>query len=360
MSRRDISSFGFSVRKLDMELIARGAQTPLGTLFDFNDKEGSPQRDETFRAIKVLYLPPHVPALNPALKHFTLPELLLKLRQMIQERKLDGDRGVWGTHDRLDIFDVTDERVRRNAHSAAAVFMYNDLQDMGDGYRQLRVKNYGELYNLCRCEPFYEQPVAAGAMCTGVLVAADVVATAAHFVNESNVRALGFIFGYQMADPVSPVIRFHHEKIYRGIKILHRKDDTRGINATGSDWVLVQLDRPVEGQEIAALSRRPAFPGQNLYVLGYPCGLPLKYAPGPVVRNTEQVYFMSRMDIYSGNSGSPVFCAETHEMVGMVVQSDPRDFRWIGDGWVSVIYPNDEMESPGDRCIKVTEFLEYA
>lgn len=85
------------------------------------------------------------------------------------------------------------------------------------------------------------------------------------------------------------------------------------------------------------MSKRPVFPGQNLYVLGHPCGLPLKYAPGSAVENIEKAYFISRMDIYSGNSGSPVFCADTHEMVGMVVQSDPSDFCWYENGWVSMV-----------------------
>ncbi|HLP47095.1 MAG TPA: hypothetical protein VK469_14175 [Candidatus Kapabacteria bacterium] len=85
----------------------------------------------------------------------------------------------------------------------------------------------------------------------------------------------------------------------------------------------------------------------------------MKYAPGHVVQKIEKAYFMSEMDIYSGNSGSPVLCAETHEMVGMLVQSDPQDFRRYKGGWISVIYPNKRIESDGDRCIKVSEFKEY-
>jgi V8-like Glu-specific endopeptidase len=356
MNGHNMSSFEPTIKELDMEWIARGAQTPLATLFQFTDKEGSPQRDAAFLPIKVLYHPDNIPPVNPRLKDFTLEEILLKMRQLIQEEYMDSNRGNWGNADRLDSFDVADERVRRNFQSVTLVCLDRDLQEVDNGFRQLRVKTYGNLYDLCPSEPFYGQPAAAGSICTGVLVAANVVLTAAHFVHESNVRELAFVFGYEMADSVSPVIRFPKEKIYRGVRVLQRQLDKNGPNATGSDWVLVQLDRDVEGQEIVRVSQKIVFHDQPVYVIGYPCGLPAKYAPGLVVENIEKAYFMSQMDIYSGNSGSPVFCAETHEMVGMLVRSDPQDFRRYKGGWISVRYPNKRIKSDGDRCLKVSLF----
>jgi integrin beta 3 len=234
--------------------------------------------------------------------------------------------------------------------------MDSDLQDVGNGIRQLRVKTYGKLYDLYHNQPFYNQPAAAGSVCTGVLVAPKIVLTADHFVHQYNVRDLAFVFGYEMADSVSPVICFPREKIYRGVKVLERMNDTRGPNATGSDWVLVELDREVEGQEIAVFSQKKVFYEQPVYLIGFPCGIPAKYAPGVVIGNSEKAYFMAQMDVYSGNSGSPVFCAETHEIVGMLVQSDPQDFRRYNHAWVSVRYPCKRIKSDGDRCIKISEF----
>jgi hypothetical protein len=357
MNGRDILFFGFTIEDLDRELIARGAQTPLEKLFDFNDRDGTPQQAEIFRQVKELYHP--APSLNPALSHIKTPDILQGLRQMIEEKRLDGERGIWGVDERMDHFDISDNRVRRNALSVAAVCMKNHLSPTGEGFQELRVKNYGETYTLCPRERFYDQPVAAGLMCTGVLVAPDVVATAAHFADETNVRGLRFLFGYVMSDPRSPVIRFPNKNVYHGVAIFHREYDVREPNASGSDWVLVRLDRKVEGREIAALSRRNVFYDQPLYVLGHPCGLPLKYAPGVLVDDIRIAYFMAQMDLYSGNSGSPVFCARTHEMVGMVARTDCRDFRRVKDCWVSVVYPNKKIKSEGDRCVKVSEFNEY-
>lgn len=355
MNGYNMSSREVTIEVLDMELIARGAQAPLATLFQFTDKEGSPQRDEDFRSIKQLYHPDNILPLNPRLKYYTLEEILLKM-QLIQEQVMNTDRGNYGNDDRLDKYDVPDERIRKNFQSIMLVCMDSDLQDVGNGNRQLRVKTYGKLYDLYHNQPFYDQPAAAGSVCTGILVAPDVVLTADHFIHQYNVQNLSFVFGYEMLDTASPVICFPEEKIYRGVQVLQRMNDTRGPNATGSDWTLVQLDREVEGQEIAVLSQKKVFHDQPVYLIGYPCGLPAKYAPGLVVENSEKAYFMSQADVYSGNSGSPVFCAETHEMVGMLVRSDPQDFRKYDHAWISVRYPNKQIKSDGDRCIKMSEF----
>ncbi|HLP45413.1 MAG TPA: hypothetical protein VK469_05680, partial [Candidatus Kapabacteria bacterium] len=212
MNGYNMSSSEFTIEELDMELIARGAQAPLDALFQFTDKEGSPQREEDFRSIKLLYHPDNIPPLNLGLKDFTLEELLQKIRQLIQEQVMDNNRGDWGPDDRLDKYDAADERIRRNFQSVTLVCMASDLQDVGNEVRQLRVKNYGNLYGLHINQPFYNQPAASGSVCTGVLVAPKIVLTADHFVHQYNVRDLAFVFGYEMADSVSPVLCFPKEK----------------------------------------------------------------------------------------------------------------------------------------------------
>jgi V8-like Glu-specific endopeptidase len=119
------------------------------------------------------------------------------------------------------------------------------------------------------------------------------------------------------------------------------------------------LDRNVEVQSIARLSGKTVYCDQPVYVLGHPAGLPLKYAPGSWVSDVEESYFTTDLDIYSGNSGSPVFDSETHQVIGMVVRGDNRDFRWTDKGWLSVIYPNPDIRSRGAQCTKVSEFLQY-
>jgi hypothetical protein len=354
MNELNMSNCDFSTADLDRELIARGAETPFDKLFSFSDPAGTHQREKIFQKIKALYR--SAPPRNPALRHFSTRELLQKLRQLIEENRIEGKRGVWGTDQRLDIFDTPDDRVRNNVLSTALVCLKRDLTVTKAGDWKLNVKGYRETYDLCLCEPFYNQPIAAGSICSGVLAAPGIVATAAHFADKKKLKQLRFVFGFEMADPLSSVTVFPDEQIYRGVEILQRKYDFRGATATGSDWVLIKLDREVKDRPIAVLSRRHLFFEQPVYVIGHPCGLPAKYAPGAAVLDIEKAYFMSDMDVFSGNSGAPVFCAETHEMVGIVTQGDSQDFRFVEGCWVSMVYPNSEVNSLGSRCTKVSEF----
>jgi V8-like Glu-specific endopeptidase len=123
------------------------------------------------------------------------------------------------------------------------------------------------------------------------------------------------------------------------------------------DWELVKLDRKVKGQMIATLSKKDIFFDQSIYVIGHPVGLPLKYAPGARVGDIRGSYFTADLDVYSDNAGSPVFCSETHDVIGMVVRGDSRDFRWTGKGFMSVIYPNPVITSKGAQCTRVSEFI---
>ncbi len=345
----------YSFAELDRELIARGAQVPEEKRLKFRDKQGTPQRDCVVEQLKELYDPDSSPKPDEALKHVTTEELVKIL--MLKAGKIgpSGNRGIWVGEDRLDYHDVIGEKIKKNADCVAAVCLENSFIEKTRGYAMLRVKNYGKTFKLCDSEPFHHQPVAAMSMCTGFLVKEDVVATAAHFAKRNNVKSLRFIFDYKMEEPYARVDKFFNENIYKGVEIIGRTLRREGKK---SDWALVRLDRSVEGQAVAKLSKKEISCKQPIYVMGYPCGLPLKYAPGASVRNVEETYFSAYLDIYSGNSGSPVFDSKTHEVIGMVVRGDTRDFRWTGNGHISVIYPDSDIHSEGAGCTRVSEFID--
>lgn len=353
MARRT-AQFELTIEDLDRELIARGAQIPQEELFKFDDTEGTPAREDMMDGIKELY--DEAPSSNPALASIStdaLVKILIhKTRQIEENRK----RGIWFEDHRMDCFGITDERVKKNANDVAAIVFAKDLIDERNAFSTLKVKNYGKSFNLYEGEAFREQPVTVGRVCTGFLVKKNVIATAAHCVLGYDVRDICFVFGYKMLDPYTAVTQVPSENIYKGNKIIGCKYLPKG---NGADWALVQLDREVEGQEGLTLSQDEITFEQPIYVMGYPSGLPLKYAPGAKVRGFEGAFFTADLDTYMGSSGSPVFNAYTHEVIGIVVHGDLRDFRWMGSGWGSIIYPSREIDAKGPQCIKVSEFIEY-
>ncbi|NIM13967.1 MAG: hypothetical protein GTO45_18130 [Candidatus Aminicenantes bacterium] len=343
----------FSVEEIDRELVARGAQILGKEQFKFKDKEGTPARDAAMAEVKTLYDTASSP--NPALSDLSTGDLIKLL--ILKTQKMSNTRGIWFGDDRTDFYEIPDEQVKKNAGCVVFICLKDNLIEEKNGFSTLKVKNYGKTFSLCENEPFHDQPISKGVSFTGFLVSEDTIATAGHVVKGRKLADLCFVFGFKMEGPYKPVIRVPNENIYRGVEVPHKV--YRSLKGDGADWTLVKLDRKVVGHPLAALSKKRIFSNQPIYVLGHPEGLPLKYAPGSRIEQVNGACFGARLDIYCGNSGSPVFSTDTHEVVGMVVRGDTRDFRYTGKCWLSVIYPNPEIQSTGAECTMVSEFAKH-
>jgi hypothetical protein len=354
MRYRRKSPYECSVEELDMELIARGARIPEQQRFHFNDSEGTPARDSIMAQVKEFYH--NAASLSPdtALRHISTWELAEALVYMTEGVSLDHTRAISGSDDRKDIFQLKDnpanEPIKKNTRCVAAICMKEDLIDRDNRYSTLEHKNYGKTFNLCHCEPFYPQPVAAGHLFSGFLVKEDVIATAGHCVDENNVTSTRIVFGFRMKDSAAAVTRVPNESIYKGVKIIRRYYNRMGNR---SDWALVQLDRKVKGRQVVKFPGTEISTRQPVYVIGHPCGLPLKCAAGAEVRKIKDAYFVADLDIYAGNSGSPIFNKNTHEVIGMVVRGYHRDFRWTGKCYISVKLPPPGMNSLNKKLLRM-------
>lgn len=355
MAIRRKPPFEYSVKDLERELIARGAQVPSKKMFNFKDKEGTPERDVVVKGLTEFYKQAKSLTPDENLRHISNWDLVKILIYKTRQTTPSGVRGVWHEDTPLDFYKITDEMVKRNSGSTAAVCMKGSLTGGGGGTSLLKVKNFGKTFNLSEIEPFREQPVVAGKMCTGFLVEEDVIATAAHFANENNVQSLSFIFGYQMTDTYTSMTQISNSDIYEGTKIIGRVYDPQD---TRSDWALVRLNRKVYGRPVLELSSAPTCIDQPLYTLGHPWGLPLKYAPGARIGEIFDACFSADLNVYSGNAGSPVCDSDTHEVVGMVVRGNTRDFRWTERGWMSIDYPSSEKNAGLSECTRVSEFID--
>jgi hypothetical protein len=347
MTDQKKSPIEFSIEELDRELIARAAQTPGTDPFQFNDNAGTPQRDAIMTQVKELYRRPSDP--SEELAHMSSWDLT-KVLIFKTGSTTDFTRGAW-SDDLMDCDEIVDDEINNNTDCVAAICKAGSLTDLNNGFSTLEVKNYGETFNLSELEPFRDQPIASGPMCTGFLVADDVIATAAHVINENNVADIRVIFGFKMLDQSTPVTRFPDENIYCGTEIIRRVFEP----GNGTDWALVKLDRSVTGRTVAVLSGDNPIFMQSIYVMGHPCGLPLKFVTGASVRDVHNTYFDANLNLYSGNSGSPVFDSSTHEVIGIVVRSENQDFRWSGEGWISI--PNPDSKRSG--CTRVSEFIDF-
>ncbi|NEQ99747.1 MAG: trypsin-like peptidase domain-containing protein [Cyanothece sp. SIO2G6] len=280
------------------------------------------------------------PSRNKGLKQIETERLRKEIRTQ--------QKVVYGTDDRQDLYEVMDRDILLDSDSVVAIILSKDISSNGDGTFTLNSKNYGERYNLCNSEPFREQPTIA--QCTGFLVDPSFIATAGHCVNEGNLSSLRFVFGYEMQNENTARTRIENTEIYRGIRIIGRREEGRA-----ADWAIVQLDRPVLDHRPVQVRRHSKIDiNTSVHVIGHPSGIPKKYADGANVReNTHSDYFVANLDTYGGNSGSPVFNSSTHQVEGILVRGE-TDYTRSGECYVSNICPTSGCD--GEECTRTTEF----
>jgi hypothetical protein len=252
------------------------------------------------------------------------------------------------TDDRLDVYQLSGENLK-DADSVVALMKSEYLRDNGDGTATLWTGRFGEVYNLCPTERFQEQPVAA--FCSGVLVAPDVIATAWHCIEDKNVADIRFVFGFRKNYAANVQTTFPTSDIYHGVEVIGWKFNDRDV-----DWALIRLDRSVENHRIAHIRQSGKInDGQAVNVFGHPNGLPAKFISGAVQNNWFRVGFLADIDIYPGNSGSPVFNSTTHEVEGIVIAMSKDQFIQHGGCWLSV----GCQEAGCSVITRTTEFVAY-
>lgn len=257
-------------------------------------------------------------------------------------------KGIYGTDDRVDVFQLPAGANKDDVDSVVALFRDTDITDNGDGTSTLSTIKFATAKNLCASERFREQPV--GAFCSGFLVAPDVIATAGHCANSGDVTTVRFVFGFRMKDATTATTVIKNSEIYKGVKIIGREEV-----GDGPDWALVRIDRPVTNHRIARIRRSGKIGDtQALHVIGHPVGLPTKFAGGAAVRsNTPDTFFVANLDTYGGNSGSPVFNSNTHEVEGILVRGE-TDFVSSGGCNVSLVCPSTGCR--GEDSTRTTVF----
>jgi V8-like Glu-specific endopeptidase len=212
----------------------------------------------------------------------------------------------------------------------------------GPQLTRLYYAGYGEYHSLCRDEPFWDQPCVierdgeayGGIGYTGLLIAPDRVLTCWHGWSHFDYRPRIAVFGYAMSETGSArsaverrraeIVAIEPYPVAEGMVGEDRAGS--GQLAAGNDWMVLRLARPVSADVAPSepLQLGSARAGQAVYTLGYPCGLPLKLADRAHVLSAGPVddpTFRANLDTFVGNSGSPVFDARDHSLLGLVVES---------------------------------------
>jgi hypothetical protein len=121
----------------------------------------------------------------------------------IAEALRENQKVIYGIDDRVDVFQLPAGPDLDDVDSVVALFDAESVIDNGNGTSTLQTQNFGAAHNLCDGERFRDQPIAA--FCSGFLVARDIIATAGHCLDASNVTNVRFVFGFRMRGGMPPL-----------------------------------------------------------------------------------------------------------------------------------------------------------
>ncbi|MFV8249807.1 trypsin-like serine peptidase [Bdellovibrio bacteriovorus] len=260
------------------------------------------------------------------------------------------EKVIYGSDNRKDLYEVKSTLQRRLADSTVALIKEENLQE-GAEITRISAQTFRRSYNLCASERFGEQENPA--FCSGSLVAPDVIATAGHCVRSvRDCSETRFVFGYAIKSAGVQPREVPSTEVYRCAEIIHSE-----VLATGSDFALIKLDRPVNNHAVLKTRKSGSVKvGASLVVIGHPVGLPTKIAAGAKVRSaTEAEHFVANLDTYGGNSGSAVFNS-SGVIEGILVRGD-TDFVYQGSCTVSNLCTSTGCR--GEDVTRITRILPY-
>lgn len=232
---------------------------------------------------------------------------------------------IYGDDNRVDVSDLTDNKLKMLGQAVAGRVMNfsfsKDEVENKISFDDVVTLSSPHSAKVCSTERFANQPTVAD--CTGFLVGEDLLVTAGHCMMNPGQRvfnqttrecdSFSWMFDYKAESDLNNV---NADNIYGCANVI------AGEFTEEVDYALIKLNRKVTDRMPLKLSQKAPVMGTKLFVMGHPSGLPLKYADGARVFESAEAYFSTNLDTFGGNSGSPVFNADTLEVEGILVRGD--------------------------------------
>lgn len=226
---------------------------------------------------------------------------------------------IYGEDNRLDVFESSDALLKEAALSTAALIEPASLKLVGNSY-QIKGRTLKDR-GTCAKERFANQLTVAS--CSGFLVAPNIMVTAGHCAKSNAVCPTAkWVFDYRMSGLTTNAISVPKSSVYSCKKILSRTLDP----ILKQDFAVIELDRSVTDRQPLPFRKTGSISvGDSIAVIGHPVGLPTKISDHANVRSLQKNFFITNLDTYHGNSGSPVLNTSTGVVEGILVRGD-NDF----------------------------------
>lgn len=288
---------------------------------------------------------------------------------------------IYGDSDLLNLSDVNGKngatasaispelaaKLAGSADSVVALFKTGDIDSGGKLTLQPFATSLDENLSLCPGSLFEKEKT--GSFCSGSLIGTNLILTAGHCVRtQDECMQTKVAFGWSIKDKngntpesVNPA------EVYSCKSVLSAYLDDETVenlpaNKKQLDYSIIVLDRDVTNHKPLKFNRGKISTGTKLAVIGHPAGLAQKVTPGGKVReNADPVYFVTDLDTFGGNSGSPVFNISTMKVEGILVRGG-TDFEegQTADGRKCVqFHVSGQEEGRGEDVTRSSVIVKY-
>lgn len=260
---------------------------------------------------------------------------------------LSAQASITGSDDRHEVRDAPFE-VQEISHSIAALVRKKNLTWHTDGTVELNGLSYQKDLNFCEDARFTQHQKLI-ANCSASLIEEDLILTAGHCVEEGselNLKEFVAVFDYKVTKSNQNKFIVSASSVFELISA-----PLFDFNFPGDhDIATIRLDRPVKNREPLRINYKRVQKGEEIYMLGFPFGLAMKYTDNGYVTKEHGNFgdakdsFTSDLDSFSVNSGSAVF-NQNNQIIGVLVRGTGRNYerdeqRECND-WGGLVSPRD-------------------
>lgn len=242
-------------------------------------------------------------------------------------------KAIYGADNRRDLYQ-TPKNIKKFASGVATwlapLFASTTTNSNGESFLNLEFPTMEDHYLLCPNEKFSNQPTSM-ISCTGFLVAEDLLVTAGNCmvnIGQANNQVtpmcsdFNWLFDYSYEKRDTDILRnIPKESMSKCKKVLFAKHIGEGDQRM--DFALIRLENSYPKRHHFKIFKGEILKGMTVHIMGYPSGIPLKYAGGAYILNAREgsQYFEANLDAVGGNSGSPVFNSKG-EVLGVLVRGN--------------------------------------
>jgi V8-like Glu-specific endopeptidase len=256
----------------------------------------------------------------------------------------------YGMDNRKDLYEIVNFEISKYARATCCLVDNSYIEAYDNFNYKINCRSTG----YCSDVRFHDQKRLAE--CSAFAIAPDIILTAGHCITEEKISRFSILYEFNLPEKVEEsdsIVK--SDNVYKIIKLLER-----GKLSNGLDYAILNIDRPVSDDRILKIRRTGKISDNSkLYVAGYPDGLPLKISnDGNIRKNDNDIIFITDLDTFQGNSGSPVFNEITHVVEGILTKGD-TDFFYDDKNRCQRLFKCSEKECSGETVVRITELLPY-